>query len=180
MKYSGLAAGLAAAAVLVAGCGPHSMAQQPAGSATAATAAGTANPAVPAQLQFTAKTIDSQEFQGTSLLGKPAVLWFWTPWCPTCQSEAAMVAHAAAAHPDVTFVGVAGQDQVAAMREFVDKYSVKGFTHLADTTGSIWMKFGVVEQPAFAFIRPNGSIDVVKSPLSGADLNRRVTALSGP
>ncbi|WP_136245600.1 redoxin domain-containing protein [Mycobacterium intracellulare] len=180
MKYSGLAAGLAAAAVLVTGCGAHPAAPQPAGPARVSATGGAADRAVPAQLQFTAKTIEGQEFQGVSLLGKPAVLWFWTPWCPTCRSEAAMVAQAAAAHPDVTFIGVAGQDQVAAMREFVDKYSVKGFIHLTDTTGSIWTKFGVVQQPAFAFIRPNGSIDVVKSAVSAADLNRRVTALTGP
>ncbi|UQX10532.1 redoxin domain-containing protein [Candidatus Mycobacterium methanotrophicum] len=180
MKYSSLAAGVVAAAVLVAGCGGHSVASQPAGPAHVGAAGGGADRAVPAQLQFTAKTLDGQAFQGASLVGKPAVLWFWTPWCSTCQSEAAMVGQAAASHPAVTFVGVAGQDKVAAMKEFVDKYPVKGFTQLADTTGSIWMKFGVVEQPAFAFVRPSGGIDVVKSELAESDLNRRVTALTSP
>lgn len=179
MLYTRLVGVLVAAAVLVAGCGAHIGAQQPVQS-TPATALAGADRTVPDQLQFTAKTIDGQEFQGASLFGKPAVLWFWSPWCSTCQREAAMVGQSAASHPGVIFVGVAGQDQVAAMREFVDDYPVKKFTQLADTTGSIWMKFGVVEQPAFAFIRPNGSIDVVKSAMSEADLNNRVAALTKP
>lgn len=91
-----------------------------------------------------------------------------------------MVGQAAASHPAVTFVGVAGLGQVAAMREFVDKYPVKGFTQLADTSGSIWTKFGVTEQPAFAFVRPDGGIDLVKGRLSGTDLNRRAAALANP
>lgn len=111
-------------------------------------------------------------------MGKPAVLWFWTPWCPTCQGEAPMVGRVAAAHPGVTFVGVAGQDQVPAMKEFVDKFKVEGFAELADTGGMVWAKFGVTRQPAFAFVHPDGSVDVVKGPLSEPDLTERVTALS--
>ncbi|KAA8964332.1 redoxin domain-containing protein [Mycobacterium sp.] len=180
MPYIRLAGALAAAAILAAGCGAHPGAQQRAESTPPTAPAGAAGHTVPEQLHFTAKTIEGQEFQGASLFGKPAVLWFWTPWCPTCQGEAPMVGQAAAAHPGVTFVGVAGQDQVAAMRAFVDKYPVKNFTQLADTTGAIWTKFGVTQQPAFAFIRPNGSIDVVKSAISKADLNNRTAALTTP
>lgn len=63
------------------------------------------------------------------------------------------------------------------MKEFVDKYPVKSFTQLADTDGSVWAKFGVTQQPAFAFIQADCSIDVVKGPLSESDLTHRVTAL---
>ena len=135
---------------------------------------------VPAQLEFAAKTIDGQDFSGQSLLGKPDVLWFWAPWCPVCQREAPMVGQVAAAHPAVTFVGVAALDQLPAMRQFVDKYPVKGFTQLADTDGKVWAKFGVTHQPAYAFIGADGSVDVVKGSLAEADLTQRVTALSKP
>lgn len=64
------------------------------------------------------------------------------------------------------------------MRQFVDKYPVKSLTQLADTDGAVWAKFGVNRQPAFAFIRPDGSVDVVKGDMSQPDLTRRVTALS--
>lgn len=129
------------------------------------------------QLQFTAKTVDGQDFSGQSLAGKPAVLWFWAPWCPTCQGEAPGVANAARANQAVTFIGVAALDQLPAMRAFVAKYGL-GFTNLADVDGSVWQHFGVTTQPAFAFIGKDGSVDVVKRELSDQDLAQRVTTLA--
>jgi thiol-disulfide isomerase/thioredoxin len=170
-----LIAAAAVVALIVAAC------TSPAGSKPAAAATVTPHATtVPAQLQFTAKTVDGQDFSGQSLLGKPAVLWFWAPWCPVCQGEAPMVGQIAAAHPAVTFVGVAGLDQVPAMQQFVAKYPVKGFTNLADTDGSVWAKFGVTRQPAFAFIRADGGIDVVKGGLSEPDLDQWVAVLAQP
>jgi thiol-disulfide isomerase/thioredoxin len=132
--------------------------------------------AVPAQLQFAAKTLNGQDFNGESLLGRPAVLWFWAPWCPVCQREAPFVGAVAAANPGVTFVGVAAQDSLPAMQEFVSKYPVR-FTHLADTNAAIWARFGVSHQPAYAFISPDGGIDVYRGSLSEAELAQRVQAL---
>ncbi len=40
------------------------------------------------QLAFTGTTLSGAPFTGASLQGKPAVLWFWTPWCPFCNQEA--------------------------------------------------------------------------------------------
>jgi thiol-disulfide isomerase/thioredoxin len=170
----------AAAAVTLAACGSESgpaAAPEASSAATAATEA-PAGKAVPAQLQFTATTVDGQDFAGESLLGKPAVLWFWAPWCPTCQREAPMVGQIADANRDVTFVGVAALDQLPAMQEFVAKYPVKSFTHLADPDAAVWAKFGVTNQPAYAFIDPNGDIDVVKGSVPEAELTERVTALT--
>ncbi|OHV03907.1 protein disulfide oxidoreductase [Mycobacterium talmoniae] len=131
------------------------------------------------QLQFTAKTLAGQPFSGESLRGRPAVLWFWAPWCPTCQREAPMVARVAAAHPAVTFVGVGAQDQLPALQEFVGKYHLDGFTELADTDATVWAKFGVTRQPAYAFVSRDGGVDVVKGSLPEADLTARVQALAG-
>jgi thiol-disulfide isomerase/thioredoxin len=181
MRQCRLIAALAAAALIIAACASQSGSKPSAAPAAGSVAAASQLPAgksVPAQLQFTAKTLDGQDFSGQSLLGKPAVLWFWAPWCPVCQREAPMVGQVAAAHPAVTFVGVASLDQLPAMREFVDKYPVKGFTHLADTDETVWAKFGVTHQPAYAFIRANGTVDVVKGSVPEADLTQRVTALS--
>ena len=41
------------------------------------------------RLDFTGTTLSGAPFDGASLQGKPAVLWFWTPWCPFCNAEAA-------------------------------------------------------------------------------------------
>jgi thiol-disulfide isomerase/thioredoxin len=158
---------LVAAAVLLAGaCGspPQSGDQDGSGA--------------PAQLQFDAETVDGQPFSGDSLVGKPAVLWFWAPWCPACQREAPTVSQVAAANPQVIFVGVGARAQPPEMREFVDKYHLDGFTELADTESAVWTKFGVTRQPAYAFIGVDGDIDVVKGSLSKSDLTARVHKLA--
>jgi thiol-disulfide isomerase/thioredoxin len=173
-------ASLAVTAFLAA-CGSNPGSEPSPAPATASATAGAhtqSDANVPAQLQFTAKTVDGQDFSGESVLGRRTVFWFWAPWCPTCQREAPMVGQLADAHPDVTFVGVAAFDQLPAIQEFVDEYPVKGFTHLADTEGAVWAKFGVTHQPAYAFVSANGNIDVVKGSLSEAALTERVTSLA--
>ncbi|CAJ1494004.1 redoxin domain-containing protein [[Mycobacterium] kokjensenii] len=130
-----------------------------------------------AQLDFTAQTLDGRPFSGTSLHGRPAVLWFWAPFCPLCQKDAPMVARLAETHPNVTFVGVGAQDRLEALRAFVTRYGVDGFTELADTDAAVWAKFGVTRQPAYAFISPDGRVEVVTGSLAEAELNRRLAAL---
>lgn len=151
--------------------------------ATACATAPTAPTGRPApggdRLDFTARTVDGREFSGQQLAGKPAVLWFWAPWCTICQREAPTVARAAQAHPAVRFVGVAAQDQVPAMQAFVQRYRMDGFPHLADLDASVWRRFGVTQQPAFAFIGPDGRADVVQGTLSEQELAGRLTALAG-
>jgi thiol-disulfide isomerase/thioredoxin len=128
-------------------------------------------------LQFTAKTVSGEAFSGQSLAGKPAVLWFWAPWCPICQGEAPSVARVAHANPTVTFVGVAAEDALPAMRDFVARYQLDFFTNLSDVDASVWRHFGVTAQPAFAFVAANGGVTVVKSALAEPDLSQHVRAL---
>ncbi|QRZ07586.1 redoxin family protein [Mycolicibacterium austroafricanum] len=179
--------GLAVVATVAAGCNAQSETTPSAASPTASespiaaaepSAAETEGGYVPAHLDFTATTVDDQQFSGQSLAGKPVAIWFWAPWCPVCQREAPMVAQAASTNPDVTFVGVGALDQAPAMREFVDRYAAGDFTQLADTNAAIWAKFGVTQQPAFAFINPDGDVDVVHGTLSDAELRERLAALT--
>jgi peroxiredoxin len=133
----------------------------------------------PEALRFTATTVDGKQFSGDSLAGKPAVLWFWASWCPVCQGESGGVAKVAQANTDVTFVGVAALSDVPAMREFVTRYGIGSFTNLADTNASVWQRFGVTSQPAYAFIRRDGTVDTVKGSLSEDELASRVHQLAG-
>ncbi|MBS9534961.1 protein disulfide oxidoreductase [Mycobacterium sp. M1] len=130
------------------------------------------------RLDFTAKTLDGRPFAGESLAGKPAVLWFWAPWCPACQGEAPTVAKVAAANPLVTFVGVGARDELPAMKAFATKYGIDKFTELADTDATVWAKFGVTRQPAYAFLSPDGAVEVVKGSLPEEELTERVAALA--
>lgn len=182
----GWLAGLAVVAAVAAGCSsqsgtsPSSVSPTATESPTAAAApsAPAEGAAAPAELDFAATTIDGQPFSGRSLAGKPVAMWFWAPWCPVCQREAPGVAQAASNHPEVTFVGVGALDQAPAMREFVDKYAVGEFTQLADTDAAVWAKFGITQQPAFAFITPAGEVDVVRGTLSETELRERLAALT--
>lgn len=148
---------------------------------TATTAPGTTTaPAadVPAELAFTSPTVGGGEFDGKSLFGKPAVLWFWAPWCPKCQREAPGIAAAAERSSGVTFLGVAANDTVEAMRGFIEERGVGGFEHLADTDARIWQHFGVAAQPAYAFVSSTGQVEVVTQQLGADELAAKVDALS--
>ena len=150
--------------------------------AVAALTFGLAKPptASAADLNFTGTTLSGGTFNGASLQGKPAVLWFWTPWCPFCNAEAPSVSAVAAANPAVTFVGVSTRADVGAMQNFVSKYNLN-FTNINDADGSIWAQFNVPWQPAYVFIRPDGSSSFVNNPtsaMSQQDLNARVLALT--
>ncbi|MBA2325011.1 MAG: protein disulfide oxidoreductase [Pseudonocardiales bacterium] len=177
MRLVQVLAAVVATCGLVAGCGGSASGAAVVSPGAVAVVA-PAGPTVSDQLQFTAQTVDGREFSGQSLVGKPSVLWFWAPWCTTCQAEAPGVARVARAHPAVTFVGVAAQDQVPAMRGFVAKYGLS-FTHLADLDASVWRRFGVTVQPAFAFVKPDGSVEVVKQALSEQQLSARLAGLGG-
>jgi thiol-disulfide isomerase/thioredoxin len=137
-------------------------------------------PAAAADLNFTGTTLSGAPFNGASLQGKPAVLWFWTPWCPFCNQEAPNVSAVAAANPNVTFVGVSTRADVSAMANFASKYNLN-FTNLNDADGSIWAMFNVPWQPAYVFLRPDGSSTFVNNPVSAMsqqDLTNRVQALT--
>lgn len=157
-----------AALALVAGC-----------SSSSGTGPGSSSPSGTEALNFSSTTLTGAPFDGKSLTGKPVVMWFWAPWCPTCNAEAPGVARVAAQHPNVTFVGVAALDQAPAMKAFQRKYGLN-FTQLADTDTSVWRHFGVTQQPAYAFIAANGTMQVVKNGLSESDLAQQLNDLTQP
>nr|WP_232831986.1 redoxin domain-containing protein [Nocardiopsis sp. FIRDI 009] len=124
---------------------------------------------------FETRTLDGDEFAGEELRGEPVVLWFWAPWCVVCRSEAPGVLEAADRFDGrVEFVGVAGRGEVDAMRRFAADTSTDGLTHIVDDDGGIWSGFGVSSQPAFAFLRPDGTFTTVTGTLTEDDLDDHV------
>ncbi|MEU4547479.1 redoxin domain-containing protein [Nonomuraea dietziae] len=189
------AAVLTATALLVTACGamapgdaaapmrddapPSAASASTSPSTPAASDAPVATAAVPSALDFSATTLKGQRFDGASLAGKPVVFWFWAPWCPKCRSEAPAVKSAAATYDQVAFVGVAGLDTEAAMREFVQRTGTGDVTHLADAKGAVWTRLGVSEQSTFVFMKPDGSTTKATGPLSQGDLDGHVQRLLG-
>jgi peroxiredoxin len=139
----------AAGALVLAACGGTESSGQPADAAAAARPG----------LDFTVATLDGGTFDGGSLKGKPAVLWFWAPWCPTCVGQAKDVTNLAASYAGrAAVVGVAGLDKVAAMHEFVTMTKVSSFQHLADEEGVVWKRFGMTEQSTFVVLDAEGGV----------------------
>lgn len=146
------------------------------GTAAAATAAPTS--AVPSTLTFTARTVGGADFNGATLAGKPVVLWFWAPWCPTCAGQAKGVkATAEQLAGRVNVVGVGGLDDEPAMRRFITEWKLDAVPHLSDEAGAVWKKFGVTSQSTFVLLDSRGTV-VHKGVLRGDDLPGRAAALT--
>ncbi|WP_238005930.1 redoxin family protein [Dactylosporangium sp. AC04546] len=133
---------------------------------------------VPPTLAFKAKTLNGTEFDGATLAGKPAVLWFWAPWCPTCAGQAKGVkATAEQLAGKVNVIGVGGLDDEAAMQRFVTEWKLDGMPHLSDQAGTVWKRFGVTAQSTFVLLDSTGVV-VHKGVFSGEDLLGRAGKLT--
>lgn len=185
-RVSRLIVAIAAAGLVLSACGSGS--EQTNGAAAAASPApgagiGGASGApgavtVPQPLKFTAATVSGGTIEGATLLSSPTVAWFWAPWCSICRAEAPDVAAAQAKFSgQVTFVGIAGRGPVRDMQQFIADTGVGSFEHAVDPDGRIWTGFRVLSQPAFAFIHPDGSIEMVNGSLSSASLEERIGGL---
>lgn len=136
---------------------------------------------VPDELDFSAPTVDGGTFEGASLVGKPAVLWFWAPWCPICLGEAPLIADLATQYDgQVSFVGVAGlSGDLNAMKGFIDDGGVGAITHIDDRDGEVYTRFGVTQQYDIGFVSADGVVNVVTGPLSEDEIAAEVERLVG-
>jgi thiol-disulfide isomerase/thioredoxin len=131
-----------------------------------------------ADLNFTVATLDGATFQGASLAGRPALLWFWAPWCPTCAAQAPHVRQVAEKYAGkITVVGVGGLDEAAAMHRFVELTKVDDIVHLADEQGVVWRRLGVTAQSTYVLL-VSGAI-AYRGYLDDADLDRMLARLAG-
>ncbi|MFI7067213.1 redoxin domain-containing protein [Kribbella sp. NPDC050124] len=152
-----------------------SVPRSPAGSASASASA-----AVPEALRFSGTTLDGMTFDGATLAGKPAVLWFWAPWCPKCRAQAAETAKVAQEYQGkATIVGVAGLDDPEAMRGFVVDQNVGGFAHLSDEAGDVWERFAVTEQSTYVVLDAAGNKVFAGNLPAGKGLSDKLAELVG-
>ncbi len=166
-----------AALLLVSACGSGDGAQDaapratPTGSSDASSASpevpspartntakkGTSDAAVPETLDFRASTVSGSAFDGASVAGRPVLLWFWAPWCPTCRGQIPQVETLAADYGSaMTVIGVGSLDSAEAIADFADE--VDDFTQLEDVGGELYRRFGIVEQSSFVLLDAGGEV----------------------
>ncbi|GAA2708583.1 hypothetical protein Apa02nite_076790 [Actinoplanes palleronii] len=166
-------------AMLAAGCAtsPPAAARPAAGGSPVA--GSPPAPPVPETLKFSGTTLDGATYDAAQLAGKPAVLWFWAPWCATCAGEAQSVADDQEEYAGrLTFLGVAGMGTTKAMREFVADMDVGAVTHLNDPTGKIWKRFAIFEQSTYVLLDAAGTM-VTRSYLDDQQLTAALKKLAG-
>lgn len=158
---------------------PASASTSASNTASEPAASGAASPgAVPEALSFTGTTLDGTAFDAATLVGKPSVLWFWAPWCPTCLQQAPGVREAAAANGGtVNMVGIGGLDSANALPAFVKLAKIEAIPHLADDKGEIYKHFGISEQSYFVFLDAGGNI-TFKGKLGYDEIAPKIAALS--
>jgi thiol-disulfide isomerase/thioredoxin len=134
--------------------------------------------AVPESLDFVGTTVSGSEFEGSSLQGRPTLLWFWAPWCPTCRGQIPQVEGLADEYAgELNIVGVGSLDSSEAIAGFAA--DIAGITHLEDTDGELWKRFGVTEQSSFVLLDEDGSITFQSGYGGTAELDARVADVVG-
>ena len=132
----------------------------------------------PAVLDFTSETVGGEPFDGADLAGKPTVIWFWAPWCPTCRAQISGVGELAATYgTDVNVVGVGSLDEQEAIEGFADEVS-SDVTLLTDPDGAVWRHFGVTAQSTYLVLDEHGT-EQSKGYLDDAELVDLVAGLVG-
>ena len=174
---------LIAAGTVFVGCstGDRQSASAPAQAATSA-AEGTNAPPRGAAIgniapDFQLARTDGSPVSLADLRGKPAVLVFWTAWCPTCKEEAPHFNQLAAEYEQrgVRVLGINIQDSVARSAEGVKDFGIR-YAVARDADASVARRYGVVGTPTIVFLDSRGVVRYFANELP-KDYARRLDAL---
>lgn len=158
--------------------GPISSGSGDADASVTGTASQAAGPEVAEVYDFSGTTVDGAKFEGSSLQGRPAVLWFWAPWCPTCRGQVDGVTALAERHDgEVSVVGVGGLDDAGAIADFAQEHDM-GIPHLDDAGGAVWRHFGITAQSTYVVLDAGGVV-VAEGSLGDEELAAEVAELVG-
>ncbi|HEX7316473.1 MAG TPA: TlpA disulfide reductase family protein [Pyrinomonadaceae bacterium] len=93
------------------------------------------------------------------LRGQPAVLVFWTAWCPSCKEEAPHVNELAAKYEPqgVRVVGINIQDSPARLAGGVKDFGIK-YGVASDADASVARRYKVVGTPTIVFLDKQGVV----------------------
>ncbi len=121
--------------------------------------------------------LDGTQLKLADLHGQPAVLIFWTAWCPVCKEEAPHINRLAATYEPqgVRVVGINIQDSVARTEGGVKEFGIQ-YRVVRDPDASVTRRYKVAGTPTIIFLDRNGVVRYFGNELPG-DYPPRLAAL---
>lgn len=183
MRAHRFAAAVLCLGLLAAGCGDGYGDDDDGDEESGGSAAGIdEGPAATAELlSFAARTVEGERVDAAELAGRDVVVWFWSPWCGSCASEADGVGRVAAElGDDVAFLGIAGNATQGEYEDFLAEHDLGSFPQLVDETGEIWLRFGAdTIRSSFFFLDDTGATSVTGyGEIDEEELRERAEALA--
>lgn len=99
---------------------------------------------------FSGSVLGGGAFDLSSYAGKPVVVNFWASWCGYCREEMPALVDFAAAHPEVTIIGVAVNDNEAEAERMIADFGIP-FPTVWDPKGEIFARFESQGLPTTVF-----------------------------
>lgn len=142
---------------------------------TASPRVGTAEGSLAPDFQLT--RIDGSSVSLADLRGQPAVLIFWTAWCPICKEEAPRFNELAAQYEPkgVRVLGINIQDSPARTEGGIRDFGIR-YTVARDPDASVAHRYNVTGTPTIIILDGNGVVRYYGNELP-ADFNSRLDAL---
>ncbi len=108
---------------------------------------------------FNLLDLEGKEFSFSSIKGKPAILFFWTTWCPYCQKELKQLedSRQELSENGVELIAIDAQEPADKVKKFFGSRRFS-FKVLLDTDGEVSQSYGVMGVPTYAFIDKEGRI----------------------
>lgn len=128
---------------------------------------------------FQLSKMDGSPFSLADLRGRPAVLVFWTAWCPVCKEEAPHFNQLAAQYePEgVRVLGINIQDSVARTEAGIKEFGIR-YPVARDADASVTRRYHVTGTPTVVFLDSQGIVRYFGNELP-ADYSAQLNALLG-
>lgn len=128
--------------------------------------------------EFELARLDGTKISLDDFAGKPAVLIFWTAWCPSCKEEAPHINQLAADYQPkgVSVLGINIGEGAARVGEGIKDFGIK-YDVARDADTRVAKKYKVVGTPTVVFLDKKGVIRYLGNELP-ADYAARLDAIN--
>ncbi|MDQ4005467.1 MAG: TlpA family protein disulfide reductase [Actinomycetota bacterium] len=152
---------IALTAILLAGCGNDRRggAESLPGPVPTGVSFPEGDPASPPAPEFSLSLMDGTRVTGSELWrDRPVVLFFFASWCGACaEQQGDLTAIAERYHDTVVLLGVAGEDEFEAVKDYLDEHAVP-YPAAIDGDLEVWRAYGVREPPHVVVIAKGGRV----------------------